>query len=212
MGVKYILQFKAIDGIAWQCDIETSSFGGAPMVIHGVSEQAAQLDYDGDNTDDPYNVFIKSTLMLNFYNEGQVDMDELEGAGDKDFIAKLFKNGHLHWAGFLKPENIQRKFTTPPYSVTLTFICGLAMLANIPYSHDNLPGTTSTNTRCPMNYIRQILFSANNLGLKLPIRWTNQLQCTAFSDDFFVGSVTWSPFGEGFYTYQQGASGDHPGP
>lgn len=212
MGVKYVIQFKSIDNVAWQCDIETASYTGAPIAVRGVSEQAVEIDYDGDNADDPYNPFIKSTMTLNFYNQSQVDVNELQQAGDKDFIAKLFRNGQLEWAGFLKPEDAQQPLLTPPTTINISFICGLAMLDDIPYIHTDLMGTTGSLSRCPMNYIRNILFQSANLGIMLPIRWTNQLQCTAFSGDFFAGSVLWSPFNEGFYTYQQGATGTDQGP
>lgn len=212
MGVKYILQYRSPDNIAWEGHIETASYTAAPIVVHGVSESALELDWDGDTADDPYNVLIKSTATLNIYNEGQIDIDELQEAGDKDFVLKVFKNGLLEWAGFLKPEDIQWNFITPPKELTITFLCGLAMLDDIPYTHQDLMGTTGSKSRCPMNYIRQILYAAENLGIKLPVRWTNRLQCTAFSDDFFTGQMQWSPFGEGFYTYQQGVTGDDPGP
>lgn len=212
MGVKYVLQSKAMDNVAWQADIETAAFSGAPIAIRGVSNQSMQLDYAGDNADDPYNPLIKSTLTLNVYNQGQIDINELQQAGDKDFLVKVFKNGHLYWCGYLKPEDIQWNFLSPPVELSITFTCGLSMLADIPYTHKDLMGNTGLISRCPMNYIRQILFAAENLGLKLPIRWTNQLQCTAFSGDFFAGSVTWSPFNEGFYTYQQGVTGNDQGP
>lgn len=210
MGVKYILRYKSIDNIAWQCDIETPSYSGTPIIVRGQSEQAVEIDYDADKVDDPYDVFRTSTMILNLYNEGQVDIDELMAAQDKDFVAKLFRDGQLRWTGFIQPENIQRKLISPPYDFSVPFICGLSMLDDIPYVHNNLMGTTGNISRCPMNYIRQILFA--NLGIKLPIRWTNQLQCTAFSDDFFAGSMQWSSFNEGFYTYQQGVTGDNPGP
>lgn len=206
------MQFKSIDNVAWQCDIETPGYSGAPIAIRGVSEQSTELSYDGDSADDPFNPLIKSTLTINFYNQGQVDMDELMRAGDKDFLIKRFRNGLLDWTGFLKPEDIQWNFLTPPQQGTISFACGLAMLTDIPYTHADLMGNTGEISRCPMNYIRQILFASANLGIKLPIRWTNQLQCTAFSGDFFAGSVNWSPFNEGFYSYQQGVTGTDQGP
>lgn len=212
MGVKYIMQLKSNDDIDWQCNIETVSYTGAPIVIRGVSQQGMELDYDGDKTDDAFDPLKKSSLILNFYNQGQVDMDELMRSGDKDFDAKLFRNGQLYWAGFLQPESLEWNFLTPPEQGKITFICGLAMLDKIPYTHTDLMGTTGSISRCPMNYIRNILFQSANLGIKLPIRWTNQLQCTAFSGDFFTGGVQWSPFNEGFYTYQQGVTGNDQGP
>lgn len=212
MGVKYILQYKAIDGVAWQCDIETSSYSDVPIVIHGVSEQACELDYAGDTADNAFNPLIKSTLTVNLYNEGQVDVDELLGSADKDFVAKLFRNGQLFWAGYIQPEQLSRKLTTPPYDFVLTFVCGLTLLDTVPYTHKDLPGLDININRCPMNYIRQILFDPANLGIVLPIRWTNKLVCTAFNDDFFTGSVRWSPFNEDIYTYQQGVTGEQQGP
>lgn len=213
MGVKYIMQLKSPDDVAWQCNIETPGYNAPPVAIRGVSEQGMQLDYDNDKgTDDPFDVFKKSTLTLNFYNQAQVDMEELQGAADKDFTAKIFRNGALFWVGYLQPENLQWPFLSPPIVVNLSFVCGLALLDDIPYTHTDLMGTTGSLSRCPMNYIRNILFQSANLGLTLPIRWTNQLVCTAFSDEVFTGSVQWSPANEGFYTYQQGATGDNQGP
>lgn len=210
MGVKYILQYKAHDGVAWQYNMETTEYTGDPIAVRGVSETSTELDYDGDNADDPFNPLIKSTLILNIYNQAQIDINELQQAGDKDFSVKSFRNGQLYWAGFLKPEDIQWNFLTPPQVLTITFMCGLAMLDDIPYVHQNLMGTTGSLSRCPMNYIRQILYV--NLGIKLPIRWTNSLECTAFLDDFMTGQTQWSPFNEGFYTYQQGVTGTDQGP
>jgi hypothetical protein len=212
MGVKYIIQFRSPDNAAWQCDIETASYNAAPIVVRGVSEQAVELDYDAETTDDPFSTFFASTLTLNFYNEGQVDMDELMQAGDKDFLIKRFRNGLLDWTGFLKPEDIQWNFLSPPQQGTISFACGLSLLDDIPYTHTDLMGTTGFISRCPMNYIRNILYQSANLGILLPVRWTNQLQCTAFDDDIFTGGVQWSPFNEGFYTYQQGVTGEDQGP
>src|SRR3954465_141963 len=105
MGVKYILQVKSHDGVAWECLISTSSYSATPLVLRGVSEQSFKLDYSGDSADEPYNTFIKSTLSLDVYNQGQIDINELQQAGDKDFLAKLFRNGLLYWTGYLKPED-----------------------------------------------------------------------------------------------------------
>lgn len=212
MGVKYIIQLRSPDNIAWQCDIEKNGYTGDAVAIRGVSEQAIEIDWEGDKADDPFDPIKKSSLILKVYNDGFMDRDELMGAADKDFLAKLFRNGQLFWTGYLQPENIQWPMKSVPYDVELTFVCGLTLLDTMPYVHTDLMGTTGSKSRCPMNYIRNILFQSANLGIKLPIRWTNHLQCTAFSGDFFTGGVQWSPFNEGFYTYQQGINGEQQGP
>lgn len=212
MGLKYLLPYKSIDNVDYHVEIFTDNYDHDPIILRGVSEEATEQDYDTEGTDDPFAVFVKSTLVLNFYNEGNVDMNELQQAADKDFTAKWYRSGILIWQGFIKTEDIQAPLAPTPYKCSISFVCGLTLLDDIPYTHADLFGVDNAISRCPMNYIRQILYADENLGIMLPIRWTNQLQCKAFSDDMFAGSVTWSPFNEGFYSYQQGADGDKPGP
>ena len=201
MGVKYTLPYVAHDGINWRVDISIANYNADPIVVKGQSEQAAVCAWESENGDDPFSVTLASTLDVNFINEGQVDMQELRGAQDMEFTATWYKAGNVFWTGYLKNEGIRQTFQSFPYPTTISFMCGLSMLDDIPYTHAALPGLTSAVSNCPMNYIRQILFAASNLGLALPIRWSNGLQCTAFTDDIFAGSVQWSPFGEGYLNY-----------
>lgn len=111
-------------------------------------------------------------------------------------------SGDLYWTGYLIPDGIQNPMKSVP-DIQLSCTDGLSLLTDMPFNYaNNLPGTTATLTRCPMNFIRLILFNTHNLGLPLPIHWTNSLQCTAFSDEMFTSSVEWGLLGEGWTSYQ----------
>lgn len=208
---KYLIPFRSHDNTEWRIDIENDAYTGAYKIVKGVSESAAILNYDPDAVDDPFSTLIKSTIDISVYNEGQMDLNELQQAQDRDWKVKLYRVGILYWSGFLTTESIQYPLLTVPNSIQLSAICGLSMLDAMPYVPADLPGTTSAISRCPMNYFRQILFG--NLGITLPIRWTNSLQCTAYiAQDVFIGSVEWSVNNEGFYSYQSGADGESQGP
>lgn len=306
--IKYQIPYRAYDDVAWRIDISLEAYEGDPINVKGVSQQCCVIALASDDTDDPYAPIIKSTAALNLYNQGQIDILEMQNAEDRDFVVQVYRNaqaainlfsasdpdvvlgsyisyvagtpvvnasynatgfipvmfgqnylityknqiawydatetfisgdastganviitppagavflrasvnlanwdtfsvantitGYLYWQGFLIPDGIQQTFQAPPYNLQINCTDGLSLLEKMPYNHNNLPGLTSDATRCPMNYIRNILFSTSNLNVKLPIHWTNTLQCTAFMDDMFTGQVSWSMRGEGFSSYQ----------
>ena len=193
-------------------DIPEDTFIDAPIPVRGQQQNACVIAYTPDTTDDPYSTFISSQATLNLLNEGNIDLNELQQSQDRDFTVKVYKENVLYWIGFLITDNIQYPFKSTPTLITLTATDGLSLLADIPYVHANLPGTTYQVSRCPMNYFRQILFATANLGIVLPIRWVNTLICTAFEgQDVFVGAVQWSSFNEGFYSYQSGQEDTNAG-
>lgn len=200
--IKYQIPYRSYDDTAWRIDISLDAYSGDPINVLGVSEQVCAISWAADETDDPYAPIINSTAEINLYNEGQIDISEMQNAQDRDFIVQIYRAEVLYWQGFLIPDGIQQSFKSTPYNVMFSCTDGLSLLEKMPYSHNNLPGTTEDPTRCPMNYIRNILYSINNLNVKLPIHWTNSLQCTEFLDDMFTGQVTWSARGEGFSSYQ----------
>lgn len=203
MGVKYSLPFRAFDDTACRVDISISTYSGAPKVITGQSGKACIIDRDPETTDDPYSVFIRSTCTLNFYDEKHIiDLSEMQNAQDKDFVVQVYIDSDLKWQGYIIPDGIQSPMKAVP-EITIQCTDGLSLLTDMPFVYaDNLPGTTSDPNRCPMNFIRLILFNTHNLGLPLPIHWTNSLQCTAFNDEMFTESVKWGLLGEGWTSFQ----------
>lgn len=194
MAVKYTIGFKKYDDVACRIDIEQASYVGSVTPLRQVAK-SANFSYDPEETDNPFSVFIPSTLSFTVYNQNNLNIKELQLVEDGEFVVKYYENGALRWQGFLITDKIQRKLKNAPSQLDLSAVCGLSLLSDIPYVHSDLPGG-----RCVINYARQILFA--NLGIALPIRWTNTLECDAFpGEDVFSGSVRWSADGQGFYSY-----------
>lgn len=204
MSVRYTIPFKDYGNQQWRIDISDNSVGGTTIPVRG-NGQAGVLVWLPDNTDDPFACYKSSTLTINSIQEGQINIDELQQAQDRDFIVRVFRNNQLYWQGFLVPDGIQYSYQSAPNPFTFTAICGLQMLSNMPYIHTDLEGTTIAVSRCPMNYIRDILF--NLLGNTLPVRWTNLLTNSLFNDDIMTGQVQWGVDGQAFLTYT-GSSND----
>lgn len=206
MAVRYTIPIRNYDNASWRIDISDNSATATAITLRSIAKSFCEISHDGE-TDDPFAVFIKSTLTTTVYNQDNIDINELQNAQDKDFKVTLYKNSTLKWTGYLKTEGIQRRLQSNPTTVQLEAMDGLSMLADIDYTHQDLPGG-----RSPINYFRQILFADANLGLALPIRWTNNLRCTAYlSEDVFAGSVRWSTDDQGFYSYQASQSNGETG-
>lgn len=169
------------------------------VIVVRANGHAGVLNWQAENTDDHFSTFIKSSCTINIYKGENLDIRELQRAHDFDFKVEVFKSGSLYWVGYLDPQGIQKPMQSIPHAVTLTAKDGLGLLSGIAYTHADLPGLTDIPAALPINYIRQILFAPTNLGLPLPIRWTNDLECLAYPDqDVYAGSVQWSANGEGY--------------
>src|SRR3954465_6440660 len=176
--IKYRLLFRDNADVGCRVDISNEDYTSDIIIpLRGVGENACTIDYESD-TDDPYTPLVKSSASIQFYNQGQVDIYELQNAADKDFVVEVYRNEELYWKGFAIPEGIQKPMKAVP-TITLQCTDGLSLLTDIPFTYaDNLPGLTSDPVRCPMNYLRLVLFRPENLGIMLPIMWTNELQST----------------------------------
>lgn len=194
MAIQYTVPIKSYDNVSWRANIYSDSWSGGITTVKGSEGQSMMLDYSGE-TDDHFGVFIKSTLTLNILNEGNIDVNQLQNAADRQYRIEIQKNNTLYWVGYMISEDIEQPLRSDAPVLSLSAICGLEMLADIDYDHqDNLPGG-----RVPMNFIRMILAGSRNLNVPLPIRWTNNLRNVVFEgQDVFIGGVQWSPRGEGF--------------
>ncbi|MFA6087411.1 hypothetical protein [Mucilaginibacter sp.] len=208
MGVKYRCEYKAFDNSEWKIELSLNSYVDTIIDLYSVSEQPAIPNYDSEESDDVYSPFVKSSVDMSFYNRnGEINISELQLAKDKDFIVNIYKDGPLYWTGYIVSGGLERPLSGSVETVNLTAIDGLTLLDEIPYVHQDLPVDVlnTIHVRCPMNYMRQILFS--NLGISLPIRWSNNLRCTAFNDDMFAGQLAWGVDDLGLYSYQSDDSG-----
>lgn len=202
MAVKYKCEYKAFDNSNWKVEIYLDTWQHDAIILTGVSEQPVIIDQDSSDTDDVYSPYIYTTAHLSFYNTG-IDVNELQLAFDKDFKVEIYKEQVLKFSGYLTSEGIERPLSGSVDTIDLTATDMLSILDEMPYQHADLPSDkdNTINVRCPLNYMRQILFSPDNVGLPLPIRWSNNLRCTAFNDDVFAGQVAWGVDNVGLYSY-----------
>lgn len=203
MAVKYTIPYRSIDDTPWRVDISTASWTDPAITVRGSADSACTIEYDG-GVDDPFdNPVVTSKASIQLINQGEVDMDELQYAGDRDFVVEVYRDNVLKWKGYLITDNIQQPLLSAPNVVQLSAIDGLNMLENIPYTHSNLQTEgQGIAIRSPLNYLRQCLFASSNLGLMLPIRWYVGLENVVTEDDAIAGMMTWSPYGDGFIVGQ----------
>lgn len=207
MAVKYTIPYRSIDDTQWRVDILLDSWTDDPIAVRGFGGNACTIEYDG-GVDDPFdNPVVTSKATIQLINQGEVDMDELQLAGDRDFVVEVYRNGLLRWKGYLITDNIQQPYLSTPYVVQLSAIDGLNMLEGIEFSIANLPAPSGGAIRCPLNWLRLCLFRDQNLGLPLPIRWVIDLENVETEDDPIAGQITWSPYGDGIIagTYIDGS-------
>lgn len=211
MGVKYICEYKAFDNATWRVEVSLATYQSDPISLRAVSEQPILQDYEPLETDDIYSPIFKSSVTMSVYNvENNIDISELQLAKDKDFTVNVYRDDFLKFTGYLLPDGIERPLVGTVEAITLKASDGLNLLEDLPYTHKDLPVdlALTANVRCPLNYIRQILFSTDNLGLPLPIRWSVNLRCTAFNDDILAGQVAWGIDDAGLYDYQSSETTD----
>lgn len=205
MAIQYTVPIKSFDNVSWRANIYSDSYSGLITTLKGSLGESMILDFDGE-TDEHFGVIVKSTLTLNVLFENNIDINQLQNAPDRSYRIEIQRNDTLYWVGYMISEGIQQPMRSDAFVLSLEAICGLTMLESMVYVHNNLPGVDGVPNRCPMNYIRQILFAQSNLNVPIPIRWTNNLVNTVFEgQDVFVGGVRWSPRGEGFASFQENA-------
>lgn len=207
MAVKYTIPYRSIDDTQWRVDILHDAWAGDAIAVRGFRDNACTIEYDG-GTDDPFDTpVVSSKANIQLINQGEVDMDELQFAGDRDFVVEVYRGGLLRWKGYLITDNIQQPYLSTPYVVQLSAIDGLNMLEGIEFSIANLPAPSGGAIRCPLNWLRLCLFRTQNLGLPLPIRWVVDLESVETEDDPIAGQITWSPYGDGIIagTYIDGS-------
>lgn len=195
--IKYRLPYKSYDEAEWLLTIDIPSYTGDPITISGVADNSAVLTYEGGVDDVWDNPVINTTLTSEIYNEGQVDVMELQLIEDRQATVTLTRNGLLKFRGFLISDGMQGQMGNYiPYNTRLTATSGLNLLSGIPYSGFG----AELGQRTPLNFFRRILQNSNNLGIQLPIRWTPTVSQIATSiTDAFEGAI-WSANGQGYYT------------
>ena len=193
--IKYRIPYKSYDDSSWLITIDLPGYSGEPIDVRAEGGNAGRLTYDGGVDDQWDYPMVNVTLLSELYNQGQIDVEELQLVEDRQCLVTLYRNDEVKFKGYLIADSMQRQFTSPPYRVGISASSGLNLLESIDY----LGFGGELGARVPLNYFRRILCSTFNLGIELPIRWTKTVEAiqTEIAGDAFE-HARWSPYGEGF--------------
>lgn len=194
--IKYTIPMRDDFDLLWRADIDIPGYSGESIQLTGVGRAAMVPEWNGD-IDEPFSPIINSKVTLQFYNEGNVDIVELQNLQDMAARVYIYRDNVLWWTGYVIPDGIQRNFRAYPYPVQLVATDGLALLTDIPFQGvNNWPLPVGISNRSPLAFVRYVLFNAANLNCPLPIRWASSIESVEYEDDFFAGTMEWGALGE----------------
>src|SRR5690606_6670622 len=122
MAVKYTIPYRSIDDTQWRVDILNDTYTDDPITVRGFGDNACTIEYDG-GVDDPFdNTVVASKASIQLINQGEVDVDELQEANERDFVVEVYRENILKWKGYLITDNIQQTYLSPPYVVQISAI------------------------------------------------------------------------------------------
>lgn len=198
MAIKYTIPMRDDFNTLWRSDIDIPSYQGSPISLTGVGRSAMVAEWNGD-TDEPYTPIINSKVTLQFYNESNVDITELQNLQDMEARVLVYRDSTLWWSGYVIPDGIQRNFKASPYPVQLTATDGLALLKDVSFQGvTNWLLPIGIHVRSPLAFIRYVLYNTQNLNIRLPIRWCSSVKSVEYSDDAIAGTTEWGALGEGW--------------
>ena len=196
MGIKYILEHNNPKGQVHKTTIEIPSYDGEQIELIGVEKTATQIQWNGEENPFDKHV-IGSQLILNIYDEGNIDLDELMLTPDLEYRVKYYIDNVLFWSGFLISDGIQEQLSYRP-TLQLIAVDGMLGMEGIDINITNPAGLDMgsyvSSIRCPLNFIRQCFSTIKNT---LPINWMCDTKNSNYADtDVLAGRVSWSPRGE----------------
>lgn len=196
MAIKYTIPMRDDFDLLWRADIDIPGYSGEAIQLTGVGRTAMVSEWNGD-IDEPYTPIINSKVTLQFYNEGNVDIVELQNLQDMEARVHVYRDNVLWWTGYVVPDGIQRNFRAFPYPVQLVATDGLALLKDIPFAlPNNWPMPVGVSNRCPINFLRYVLYGSNHLNQPLPLRWDSMVESVEYEDDLLFGTTQWGALGE----------------
>lgn len=196
MGIKYILEHNNPKGQVHKTTIEIPSYDGEQIELTGVEKTATQIQWNGEENPFDKHV-IGSQLILNVYDEGNINLDELMLTPDLEYRVKYYIDNVLFWSGFLISDGIQEQLSYRP-TLQLIAVDGMLGMEGVDINITNPAGLDMgyyvSSIRCPLNFIRQCF---NTIKNTLPINWMCDTKNSSYLDtDILAGSVSWSPRGE----------------
>lgn len=177
-GIKYVCNYKSVSNQDRKIELALEGYVGAIIPIKALGGQACVIQHVNDNLD-KFDPIIESKADLNFIQEGQINVEELQTSNDFDFRAQYFESGLLKWEGYIIPDGIQRTYQAAPNTFNITATDGLNWLKGKEFQY-GLGGN-----RNYLLYLREIFHrnygfphsggGSGGLQSEMPLRWINTI-------------------------------------
>lgn len=150
---------EAASNAAYIVEIYDEDFTGTAIAIEGWFT----LKYDEAQISDILRAVLPSYAEINVnVNEGDDEfeefLNEIPGADEERFIVKIFRDSVQIWTGQVPTDLVEVPDDFYTYQVTISAICGLARLKNIPYDNN---GTAYSGRNTILGHLLQALSKAN---------------------------------------------------
>lgn len=198
MAVKYRIEFSNRSGDDFKIEIDVPDYTGEVIDFKGVGGSPLEITHDGGQ-DNPFDTHVVSSqASISFILPPDMDIEDLQLAGDLEVKVKVYKNFDLFWSGFLISDGLQQLYKGYNAPVTITASDGLKQLDGMDFDYSIVYPITMPDGRanelCPMYFIQAMLRKIDN---ELPTIWNcevKNLQNT--SRDFLAGVTELDPTGE----------------
>lgn len=165
MVVKYRMDFRNHHNQLCRVDILNEAYEGDIILVRGVGENGCTIAYDC--SDDPFEPIINSKASISMYNQGQIDITELQLSGDRDFTVRAYIENMTapYWIGFIIPDGIKSPYKSAPYQLDIAAVDGLMLLDGIDFTYIKPAGSPNPTISDLLNSV----FSNTHLGLPIPV-------------------------------------------
>ena len=167
MGVKYSTTWKNFKNQSCRVELDVPDYTGDPIALRAVQNNAVIITYD---TQDPFEPIVNSKADISLYNQGEIDVSELQLAGDRDIRVNVYVDDleTIFWTGYMIPDGIKNPFRSAPYQLDLTATDGLRLLSDLDF---NIIEGSYT-----VQQLIDTVFSEVNLNIPLPVIWNNSMK------------------------------------
>lgn len=156
--------FKDYEGNKHNCYILQEGYNGENEVLEKVGSTPITIRFGKGGSEDIGTPIIGSECILQLESDTDRKFVELTGGSQSKFRLEHYINGELNWSGNIATDVYSEPYTTPPYTVTVSFRDGLAELKDKDFLQDN--GDPFTGLVSEKFLIKEAL---KKTGLKLPI-------------------------------------------
>lgn len=180
IGLKYWFEFTNIENDVFRCEILEKDFEGEDIEIHGNVRHAYA------ERKDLFQAVIASSLDIGLEADETLTLQDLYSESEQQFTVKLFRNSHIIFHGFLKPDGIWEDWVNDKWELSVDAMDGLSIIKDLSFVKDN-----GTFYQGKITQFEAIKICLHRIGYDLPINISSDLPVYDgfLSDDSILHNV-----------------------